>query len=142
MLTTDGSSPAFQLESGMTDRLVKMAIEEGIDPVETYRMVTLNPATYFGLEHRLGGIAQGRDADIFVLVDLHDPTPELVISKGKIVSEKATLLSPFPVVDWKRFSKAPEREYAVRATKDLFEIPSSSTLPIGEGNFRHTCRKF
>jgi adenine deaminase len=123
MLTTDGSSPAFQLESGMTDRLVKMTIEEGIDPVEAYRMVTLNPATYFGLEHRLGGIAPGRDADILVLGDLHDPTPELVISKGKIVSEKGTLLSPFPGVDWRRFSRAPEREYTVRAKKDLFEIP-------------------
>jgi adenine deaminase len=105
-------------------------------------MVTLNPATCFGLEHRLGGIAPGRDADILVLGDLHDPTPELVVSKGKIVSEKGTLLSPFPVVNWKRFSRAPEREYTVRATKNLFEIPSSSTLPIAEGNFRHTCRKF
>ena len=123
MLTTDGSSPAFHLESGMTDRLVRMAMEEGIDPVEAYRMATLNPATYFGLEDRLGGISPGRDADILVLGDLRDPTPELVISKGRIVSEKGVLLSPFPVPDWKRFLSAPGREYKVRATKDFFEIP-------------------
>ena len=123
MLTTDGSSPAFQLESGMTDHLVRIAMEEGIDPVEAYRMVTLNPAAYFGLEDRLGGIAPGRDADILVLRDLHDPTPEIVISKGRIVSEKGALLSPFPELDWKRFSSAPEREYKWRARKDFFEIP-------------------
>jgi adenine deaminase len=123
MLTTDGSSPAFQLDSGMTDHLVRMAMEEGIDPVEAYRMVTLNPATYFGLEDRLGGIAPGRDADILVLKDLHDPTPELVISKGRIVSEKGMLLSPFPEPEWKRFSSAPEKESEWRATKDFFEIP-------------------
>jgi adenine deaminase len=123
MLTTDGSSPAFQLHSGMTDHLVRMAMEEGIDPVEAYRMVTLNPATYFGLEDRLGGIAPGRDADVVVLRDLRDPTPELVISKGGIVSEKGALLSPFPEPDWKRFSSAPEREYKFRARKDFFEIP-------------------
>jgi adenine deaminase len=123
MLTTDGSSPAFQLESGMTDHLVRTAIEEGIDPVEAYRMVTLNPATYFGLEDRLGGIAPGRDADILVLGDLRNPTPELVLSKGRIVAEKSALLSPFPVPDWKRFSSAPDQEFKVRATKDFFDIP-------------------
>ena len=123
MLTTDGSSPAFHLASGMTDHLVRIAIEEGIDPVEAYRMVTLNPAAYFGLEDRLGGIAPGRDADLLVLRDLRDPTPELVISKGRIVSEKGVLLSPFPEPDWKRFSNAPEREYKGRARKDFFEIP-------------------
>lgn len=123
MLTTDGSSPAFQRDSGMTDYLVRTAIEEGIDPVEAYRMVTLNPATYFGLEDRLGGIAPGRDADILVLGDLRDPTPELVISRGRIVAKKGALLSPFPVPEWKRFLSAPENEYKVRATKDFFEIP-------------------
>jgi len=123
MLTTDGSSPAFQLESGMTDHLVRMAMEEGIDPVETYRMVTLNPATYFGLEDRLGGIAPGRDADILVLNSLHDPTPELVISKGRIVSKKGALLCPFPKPDWKRFSSDPEKTSKWRASKGFFEIP-------------------
>jgi adenine deaminase len=123
MLTTDGSSPAFQLESGMTDHLIKIAMEEGIDPVEAYRMVTLNPAAYFGLEDRIGGIAPGRDGDILVLRELHDPTPEIVISKGRIVSEKGTLLSPFPQLDWKRFSSAPQTEYKWRAKKDFFEIP-------------------
>jgi len=123
MLTTDGSSPTFHLASGMTDHLVRIAMEEGIDPVEAYRMVTLNPAVYFGLEDRLGGIAPGRDADLLVLRDLRDPTPELVISKGRIVSEKGVLLSPFPEPDWKRFSNAPEREYKGRARKDFFEIP-------------------
>jgi adenine deaminase len=107
----------------MTDHLVRMAMEEGIDPVEAYRMVTLNPAVYFGLEDRLGGIAPGRDADILVLGDLHDPTPLLVISKGRIVSEKGALLSRFPDPEWNRFSSAPEGERNWRASKEFFEIP-------------------
>ncbi|HDR14494.1 MAG TPA: adenine deaminase, partial [Desulfobacteraceae bacterium] len=76
MLTTDSSTPAFKLESGMMDRLVAIALEEGVDPVEAYRMVTLNPAVYFGVEDRIGGIAPGRDADMLVLSDLGHPTPE------------------------------------------------------------------
>jgi len=123
MLTTDASSPAFQLESGATDHLIRIAIEEGIVPAEAYRMVTLNPATYFGIEDRLGGIAPGRDADILVLNDLLDPTPELVISKGRIVAEKGALVSPFPKPDWKRFPSAPQKESQWRARKGFFEIP-------------------
>jgi adenine deaminase len=95
MLTTDGSSPAFHLETGMTDHLLRMALDEGIDPVEAYRMVTLNPAAYFGLEDRLGGLAPGRDADVLVLRDLRDPTPELVISKGRIAAEREAALKKF-----------------------------------------------
>ncbi len=124
MLTTDGSTPAFQLNWGMTDRLVKIAMEEGIDPVAAYRMVTLNPAVYFGLEDRIGGIAPGRDADILVLADLRNPTPETVISKGRIMAQKGALLSPFPKIDWHRF--LPETAQ-IRcdgfAKADYFRIP-------------------
>jgi adenine deaminase len=124
MLTTDASSPAFHLESGATDHLISIALDEGIHPVEAYRMVTLNPATYFGLEDRLGGIAPGRDADILVLKDLHHPTPELVISKGRIAAEKGALLSSFPKPHWDLFSCLSGKESRWRARKDFFEIPS------------------
>ena len=124
MLTTDGSTPAFQLASGMTDHLIRITIEEGIDPVEAYRMATLNPARYFGLEHRIGGIAPGRDADILVLSDLDHPTPEMVISKGRIVAEKGALLRSFPKMDWNRFIPGAGRiECLWRAKADFFSIP-------------------
>lgn len=124
MLTTDSSTPAFQVDCGMTDRLIGIAMEEGIDPVEAYRMATLNPATYFGLEDRIGGIAPGRDADILVLRDLHHPTPEMVISRGRIVAEKGVLLRPFPEVKWERFlDGAAQIAPGWRAKADFFRIP-------------------
>ncbi|RJR52967.1 MAG: adenine deaminase [Desulfobacteraceae bacterium] len=124
MLTTDSSTPAFQYQSGMVDRLIGMAIEEGIDPVEAYRMATLNPALYFGLETRLGGIAPGRDADILVLSDLHHPTPEVVISKGRVVAERKALSRPFPDIDLERFFSIPAAriEKSWTAKPDLFDI--------------------
>ncbi len=125
MLTTDSSTPAFQLESGMVDRLIGTAMEVGVDPVEAYRMATLNPAVYFGLEDRIGGIAPGRDADILVLSDLHHPTPETVISKGRIVAEECALRAPFPDMDLQRFFSTPaariEKTWA--AKPEFFEIP-------------------
>jgi adenine deaminase len=124
MLTTDSSTPAFQLETGMTDRLIEIAMEEGIDPVEAYRMVTLNPASYFGLEDLIGGIAPGRDADILVLRDLHHPTPEAVISRGRMVAERGALLRPFPEMEWKRFfTGSAWIGHGWRAKSDFFRIP-------------------
>ena len=75
MLTTDGSTPDFIVEHGFVDRLVRVALEEGVPPVEAYRMVTLNPATYYGKDADLGGIAPGRYADVLLLDDLAEPRP-------------------------------------------------------------------
>ncbi|MBW2116031.1 MAG: amidohydrolase family protein [Deltaproteobacteria bacterium] len=68
-----------------------------------YRMVTINPAVYFGMDHEVGGIAPGRYADILALKDLVHPTPEIVISKGRIIAEHSNLLEPFPWEGWEAF---------------------------------------
>ena len=75
MLTADGSMPAFIVEHGFVDHLIRVALERGVPPVDAYRMVTLNPATYYHLDADLGGIAPGRYADVCVLADLAEPRP-------------------------------------------------------------------
>jgi adenine deaminase len=125
MLTTDGSMPEFYQTHGITDHLIKIALKEGIDPISTYRMVTINPAVYFGLDHKIGGIAPGRDADMVILEDLLNPTPEAVISGGRIVSEKGSLVEAFPRVEWEKYF--PKSVFCKRhwiAEKHLFAIPS------------------
>jgi adenine deaminase len=125
MLTTDGSMPEFYQAHGITDHLIRIALKEGIDPISAYRMATINPAVYFGLDHKIGGIAPGRDADMVILKDIHNPTPEAVISRGRIVSEKGSLFEAFPKVEWERyFPKASFCKRSWIAKKDLFAIPS------------------
>jgi adenine deaminase len=124
LLTTDASTPAFHLQFGYTDHLLTTAMREGLDPVLAYRMVTINPAVYFGMDHRIGGIAPGRDADMLVLKDLSHPAPETVISKGKIVFEKTKPAASFPPIDWEQF--LPVSEFSPvdwRAQADDFRIP-------------------
>ncbi len=126
ILTTDCSSPSFYEEHGILDHLISIALEKGIDPVSTYRMVTINPATYFGMDHVLGGIAPGRFADFVVLEDLFNPIPEMVFSKGRLVAKNSTLIEPFPEIDWEAFFPCPAfytRNW--RATGDLFQIRSN-----------------
>jgi adenine deaminase len=125
MLTTDGSMPEFYQAHGITDYLIKIALEEGIDPISAYRMVTINPAVYFSLDHKIGGIAPGRDADMVILEDLLNPTPEAVISRGRIVSENGSLVEAFPKIEWEKYvPKASFCKHSWTAKKDLFTIPS------------------
>jgi adenine deaminase len=84
MLTNDGSMPFFVERSGCNS-MIKFVMEAGFHAVDAYRMATLNPATYYGLDQDLGGIAPGRLAHFNVLEDLHDPTPLHVMAEGKWV---------------------------------------------------------
>jgi len=128
LLTTDGSMPEYYHRQGVTDHLIRIALKEGVDPVSAYRMVTINPAVYFGLDHKIGGIAPGRDADMVILNDIREPTPETVISRGRIVAEKHSLVEPFPAMDWERyFPKASFSRCSWRANKELFRIPAPGT---------------
>lgn len=124
MLTTDGSVPEFYQRFGVTNNLVRIAIREGIDPISAYKMVTINPAVYFGLDHQIGGIAPGRYADILILKDLLLPTPEMVISKGQIVAENGILREPFPEVNWETFfPKSSFSRQPWQAKSHFFKIP-------------------
>ena len=126
MLTSDSSTPSFYREFGFTDHLLRLAMEKGIDPISAYRMVTLNPATYFGMDGMIGGIAPGRSADILVLKDLHHPSPEMVISRGRVVAENGSLTVSFPRVKWHQFFPPEIFPEGDRETKsNWFEMRSS-----------------
>jgi len=106
MLTTDGSAPPF-LVHGFLDFLIKLAIDNGVPAPSAYRMATLNPATYFGLDQEIGGIAPGRIADILFLEGLNNPTPVHVMVNGEMAVKEGQLLKPFPACNWARLGFVP-----------------------------------
>jgi adenine deaminase len=124
MLTTDGSTTAFIARQGFVDNLVRLALEEGVPAVEAYRMVTLNPASYYGKDADLGGIAPGRYADILLLDDLSEPRPAVVICRGRRVADGGRLLTPAPEPPWHRiFSPRSTRfDRRVSVSADEFEL--------------------
>ena len=130
MMTTDGPTPAY-LRHGFVDYLIKTALEAGCDPVEAYRMVTINPAVYYRLDEHLGGIAPGRVADINVLSGLDQPTPVQVIAGGRIVAEEGKLLIPLPRMDWSRYGEL-VTSFSWRADADHFalSLPSGGSYPV------------
>ncbi|MBW1955795.1 MAG: adenine deaminase [Deltaproteobacteria bacterium] len=88
ILVTDGISPKDLLEKGGMEYVVQRAVDCGFKPVEAVQMATLNVAQRFCLEHRLGGIAPGRDADMILIPDIQTIRAELVISNGQVIAEK------------------------------------------------------
>jgi len=56
MLVTDDQHADDLLIKGHLDHVLRRAVEEGIDPVDAVRMVTIKPAEYFGLRS-LGGVS-------------------------------------------------------------------------------------
>lgn len=132
MLTTDGSPP-FYLAAGFTDECIRIAIEAGLDPVDAYRMATLNPAVYYGLDQDLGGISPGRIADMVFLEDLSNPTPVKVMANGRIVAEQGVLTASLPEVDWSRFGIGPIPSMGPCVQPEWFEVyPMRDKTPVIE----------
>jgi len=122
MLTTDGMFADDLVRHGYMDYVVAEAIKCGIEPIEAIRMATLNPASYFGLDWDLGGIAPSRYADLSIVEDLRRPTPRLVMECGRIVARKGRLTvdpSPLPAVG------LGDRPFTVgKIDVALFRVPS------------------
>ena len=99
LLVTDDVLPDTVVAEGHMDRVVRRAIEEGIDPLVAIQMASLNGAEYFNLRHELGSIAPGRLADILFVEDLHDFRPHRVLADGHEVEELPTYEYPAKAYD-------------------------------------------
>ena len=132
MLTADGSMPAYIRDHGFVDHLLRVALTRGVAPIDAYRMVTLNPATYLGRDGDLGGIAPGRYADLCVLRDLAEPRPEVVVARGRLAARDGRVLVPVPEPDWRRVFTSSEARLTVgwRARPDDFRLPARTTWPV------------
>lgn len=129
MMTTDGSMPPFH-RHGFVDSLITLAINGGVPPAAAYKMATLNPAVYYGLDQEIGGIAPGRLADILFLEDLSKPTPVKVIADGKPVAENGRPLRPFPPCDWEKLELVP-MDKTWRLRREWLDLHTQdSTLPV------------
>lgn len=77
---------------GHLDHKVRIAVEEGIDPVTAIQMVTINPAENFGLQGERGSLTPGKIADVVFLSSLKDCQVESVMSAGEMVVENRKLV--------------------------------------------------
>jgi adenine deaminase len=94
ILVTDSMTPDDVEEFGHMDNVVRRAIEIGLSPLQAIQSVTVQPATYSGLEQDIGGIAPGRFADILLIDDLERcQVREVRIGGKRIATDGASTLT-------------------------------------------------
>ena len=91
LLCTDDKHPKDIIEEGHISNSIKIAVEEGVDPIDAIKMATINPATCYNLKNK-GAIAPGYDADILIVDNLKDFNIEKVYKSGKLVGENSEAL--------------------------------------------------
>ncbi len=84
LLCSDDKHPKELLNEGHLNAILKRGVSLGIDPLLLIRMVTINPARYFGLKE-VGAIAPGYRADLVVTRDLKRFDVIMVIKDGRLV---------------------------------------------------------
>ena len=78
-------------------REIELLVEAGFSPVEAIKIATLNGATYLGLADRIGSIAAGKDADLFIVkgnpaAKINDVENVIVVFKDGVGYDSAKLL--------------------------------------------------
>jgi adenine deaminase len=110
IMTTDGPSPEFIAEHGLVDGMLRVAVDNGVSPMQALQMGTINPATLFGIDGQVGGIGIGRRADLLLLPDLVSFRPLTVITRGHVVADRGALRVPLPDIEWDAYGSRPRFE--------------------------------
>ncbi|MCC7493459.1 MAG: adenine deaminase [Fimbriimonadaceae bacterium] len=116
----DDIQSADLLRDGHLDRIVRLAIGLGVDPVVAVQMATLNTAERFRVADRVGSLAPGRQADLVILDDLTTFQVRETWKAGRRIATAGAALFEAPAV-----SDAPLRE-TVRLrplTAETFRLP-------------------
>ena len=78
-------------------RELELLVEAGFSPVEAIKIGTLNGATYLGLADRIGSIAAGKNADMFIVkgnpaANINDVENVIVVFKDGVGYDSAKLI--------------------------------------------------
>jgi adenine deaminase len=70
---------------GHIDEYIRIAVAGGIDPLDAVAMGSVNTARYYRVDHLVGSLTPGRQADILMVGDLERFDVQTVIAKGTVV---------------------------------------------------------
>ena len=91
LMCTDDCQAETLINRGHIDNNVRLAIKNGLDPIDAICMASINASECFRLDER-GAIAPGRKADFILFKDLNDIRIMDVFSNGKHVASNGKML--------------------------------------------------
>lgn len=130
-LVSDDIHPHTLVGEGHIDRILRKAVECGIDAMSALQMVTINVAQCFQMDQDLGSISPGKCADIAFLKDLEHFEVAMTMIDGDIVAENGSPLfdyEPFGYPKWVTHSVHVGRGFAPESF--AIEAPMTSGKSI------------
>lgn len=91
LFCTDDREPRDIFEDGHVNKNLRIAVEEGLDPITAVTIGSLNAAECYGLKSK-GAIAPGYDADLVIVNDLKEFAARRVFCAGKEVAREGEML--------------------------------------------------
>ncbi|MED4403465.1 adenine deaminase [Metabacillus fastidiosus] len=91
LFCTDDKHLDELISEGSIDHNVRLAIQQGLDPILAIQLASLNAAECFGLENK-GAIAPGYEADFIIVDDLNKLTGMTVYKAGERVADNGIYL--------------------------------------------------
>lgn len=92
---TDDVIASDIVANGHMDKLIRMAIAHGVDPMTAIQMGSINSAEAYRIDHLVGSISPGRFADILLVEDLVKFEIDTVIAKGQLVMQDNQMIYNF-----------------------------------------------
>lgn len=105
ILCTDDSHSGTLVNDGHMDRVVRHAIQQGLQPVTAIQMATINTAQHFKLEREIGSIAPGRLADFLIVSNLAEMTIDEVYGRGVRLAANGRLEADIAAYDYPASAK-------------------------------------
>jgi len=141
LVVSDDRTPKDLAKLGHMDHNIKRLIEEGFDPVDAYKMATLNPAKRYGLENVMGSPTPGRIADFVLLDDLEKVKVSKVFVDGELVASNGKLMVELPKFAYPKYAlntvklkkKLAADDFSIRAPRRSGEV-SVRVIEVADGS--------
>lgn len=91
MFCTDDKHPEDLLKNGSINENIKIAIKNGIDPIDAIKMASINSAICYGLKKK-GGLAPGYEGNFIVLDNLQEFKISAVYIAGEKYAENGEII--------------------------------------------------
>lgn len=126
LLCSDDRHPTDLVRDGHIDRMLRLLVASGVDPIDAIRMATLNAAERYGLP-TFGAVAPGYQADLVLLRDLKDFEVLQVFKAGTLVAQKGEMTinineRPYPLRDSVNIKWLEARDFHIRAEGPLIRV--------------------
>ena len=99
----DLASPEKLITEGTIDHAIRVAIAQGVAPVNAVQMATINTAEAFYAQRDFGVVAPGRFADLLLVSNLRDFAIDTVVFGGNEVFKDGEFLLELPKTEYPDF---------------------------------------